>query len=207
MQGNFGIPNIDHLVEGVHYHIVDWDFADPAPAAPTPTPPHNPGESCPPNQKMVFGVCRRVNASGEQQVGDDTDQERSLKDQAKKEGSAFENNKAMSAGGKKYGWAMKGGKPVMVAWGSVAGEKKVGLKKPASAAPPTALTGSPAPRAGASPAPARAGSPAPTTAPTAPISATDRAAYNAGGGNAAAQRGTGRTTEQVIAQGKKIWID
>ena len=93
---------------------------------------------------MIWGLCRRVNASGEQQVGDDTDQERALKDQAKKEGSAFENNKVVSAGGKKFGWAMKGGKPVMVAWGSVAGEKKVGSKKPASAAPPTVPTGSPA---------------------------------------------------------------
>lgn len=136
MQGNFGIPSIDHLVEGVHYLTVDWDFADPVqqPA---------PGEPCPTGTKMIWGLCRRVTASGEQQVGDDTDQERALKNQAKKEGSAFENNKAVSAGGKKYGWAMKGGKPVMVTWGSVAGEKKVGPKKPASAAPPTVPTGSP----------------------------------------------------------------
>lgn len=140
MPGQFNIPCVDHLREGIDYRVVDWDFAD---AAPTPTSPHNPGESCPPNQKMVFGVCRRVNATGEQQVGDDTDQEKALKNQAKKEGSAFENNKAVSAGGKKYGWAMKGGKPVMVTWGSVAGEKKVGPKKPASAAPPTVPTGSP----------------------------------------------------------------
>jgi hypothetical protein len=132
MLGNFNIPSVDHLREGVDYIRVDLDFADPAPSS-----SRNPGDPCPPNQKMVFGVCRRVNASGEQQVGDDSDQERALKDKAKKEGSAFENNKAVSAGGKKYGWAMKGGKPVMVAWGSVAGEKKVGSKKPASAAPPT----------------------------------------------------------------------
>ena len=136
MQGNFGIPNIDHLVEGVHYRTVDWDFADPV-QQPTP------GEPCPAGTKMIWGLCRRVNASGEQQVGDDTDQEKTLKNQAKKEGSAFENNKVVSAGGKKYGWAMKGGKPVMVTWGSVAGEKKVGPKKPASAAPPTVPTGSP----------------------------------------------------------------
>jgi len=138
MLGSFNIPSVDHLREGVDYIVVDWNFADPAPSLSL-----NPGDPCPPNQKMVFGVCRRVNANGEQQVGDDTDQERSLKDQAKKEGSAFENNKAVSAGGKKFGWAMKGGKPVMVAWGSVAGEKKVGPKKPASAAPPTVPTGSP----------------------------------------------------------------
>lgn len=41
-------------------------------------------------------------------------------------------------GGRKMGWAVKNGKPVMVSWGSVSGEKKAGAKpdaKPAAAAP------------------------------------------------------------------------
>jgi len=42
-----------------------------------------------------------------------------------------------------------------------------------------------------------------TSTGVAGLSAADRAAYSAGGGNAAAQRGMGSTTAQVIAQGKK----
>jgi hypothetical protein len=102
-------PPIDHLIEGYHYTLVDWDFA----------------EGCAPGEKMTFGVCRKVGdsqkaASEEELVGK----------KAQKEGSKVENNKAVTMGKKKYGWAMKGGKPVMVEWGSVAGEKKVGPKPP-----------------------------------------------------------------------------
>jgi hypothetical protein len=102
-------PSVDHLIEGVHYTLVDWDFA----------------EGCAPGEKMTFGVCRKVGdsqkaASEEELVGK----------KAEKEGSKFENNKAVTMGKKKYGWAMKNGKPVMVEWGSIAGEKKVGPKPP-----------------------------------------------------------------------------
>ena len=193
MIGSFNIPSVEHLREGEDYNIVDWDFAGPSPA---PMASHTPGESCPPNQKMVFGVCRTVNAAGEQQVGDDTDQEKALKDQARKGGSTVENNKAVSAGSKKYGWAMKGGKPILVEWGSVAGEKKVAPNKNAAPAK--------APPAKAAP-PAKT---APVTQPSASLnpaklSTAERSAYAAGGGNAAVQRGVGSTTAQVIEQGKK----
>jgi hypothetical protein len=40
--------------------------------------------------------------------------------------------------GKKMGWAVKNGKPVMVEWGSVAGEKKVGAKEAKGQKPPAA---------------------------------------------------------------------
>lgn len=128
MLGNFDIPSVDHLREGIDYTIVEWDFAAP----PVPQPP--PGQPCPTGTKMIFGLCRRLKGSGDWASGDDTDKERELKQQAGKEGSAFENNKAIQAGGKKYGWAKKEGKPVLVEWGSVAGIKPVG-PKPKPAAP------------------------------------------------------------------------
>ena len=49
------LPSVDHLVEGVDYRIVDWNFADAAPAP----------DACPEGEKMVFGVCRKVGGSGE----------------------------------------------------------------------------------------------------------------------------------------------
>lgn len=123
MQGNFNIPSVDHLIEGVDYTIVDWDFADGAP-----TVPHTPGEPCPPGFKMVFGVCRKLrNGSGDWSPNE-TDREKDLANRAQSQGSNFQNNKAVTSDGKKFGWAMKGGKPVIVEWGSVAGEKKVGPK-------------------------------------------------------------------------------
>ena len=192
------------------YQILDWNFADQQPSMPAPK--HTPGTPCPPGEKIVFGVCRKVKQDDDWDSGNDTKQETELKGAAQKEGSAFENNKAVTVDGKKYGWAMKGGKPVMVEWGSVAGEKKVGPKKPAAApaaAPASGATGGAAAAPGAgTPAPARAGAPAPAAAPAAPragapMSAADRAAYAAGGGNAASQRGMGSTTEQVVAQGRR----
>jgi hypothetical protein len=57
------------------------------------------------------------------------------------------------------------------------------------------------------PAPSRFGTTTPkgssvTSTGVSGLSAADRAAYSAGGGNTAAQRGMGQTTSQVIAQGK-----
>lgn len=136
MIGNFNIPSVDHLREGVDYRTVDWDFA-----SQTPVPRPAPGHPCPEGTKMIWGLCRRVDKGGKPEVGNDTDQERALKAQAEKEGSKFENNKAVSSGGKKYGWAMKNGKPVVVEWGSVAGTKP---KKPSSGSSSPASTPSPA---------------------------------------------------------------
>jgi hypothetical protein len=141
----FNLPSVDNLIEGVHYRIVDWSFAEsreidrgletnmPGRGAPSTF-----AEECGPDEKMIYGMCRKAKASPK----DDKDFDSSKKTkgeeegeaQAKKEGSEFKNNKMIKdvKSGKKLGWAMKGGKPVLVEWGSVAGEAKVGPKKPAA---------------------------------------------------------------------------
>lgn len=119
MQGNFGnLPSVDHLKEGVHYRIVNFDFAGSSPE------PHTPGTPCPEGHKMVFGVCRKLKA-GSQDWDRETksDQEKAVEGEGVKTGSTSSNNKAVTSGGKKYGWAMLGEKPIVVEWGSVAGIK------------------------------------------------------------------------------------
>ena len=109
-------PCVDGLIEGVHYQIVDWNFAD--------------GQGCPEGEKMVFGVCRKTGGSSEKDFDSSkkTQQEQQLEAEAAKQKSDVKSNKQVTVGGKKYGWAVKNGKPVLVEWGSVAGEKKVGPK-------------------------------------------------------------------------------
>lgn len=119
MNDQFNFPSVDHLIEGVHYTIVDWSFADSAPS-------HTPGTPCPPRHKMTFGVCRKLGGSGDWDPEQQSDEEKKASDEATKTKSSYENNKAVSVGGKKYGWAKKNGKPVLVEWGSVAGIKKPG---------------------------------------------------------------------------------
>lgn len=145
MLGNFDIPSVDHLREGIDYTIVDWNFAAQAPAPPVPQPP--PGQPCPGGTKMIFGLCRRLKSgSGDWASGDDTDKERELRQQAGKEGSSFENNKAVQSGGKKYGWAKKDGKPVIVIWGSVAGTKPKPVAPLATGSQPVATPAATLPR-------------------------------------------------------------
>lgn len=121
MKEMFNFPSVDHLTEGVHYNSVEWDFSTNNPKAPANTP----GESCPPGHKMVFGICRKLKEGGQEwDPSGESEQEKGLKAQAQKSGSSAGNNKAVESGGKKFGWAIKGGKPVMVEWGSVAGVKK-----------------------------------------------------------------------------------
>lgn len=125
MQNNFNFPSVDHLIEGVHYTIVDWNFAD--------------GQGCEDGEKMVFGVCRKVGGgTGEKDFDSSkkTKQEEAGEAEAKKQGSDVKSNKPVTVNGKKMGWAVKGGKPVLVEWGSVAGEKKVGAK-PSKPSEPT----------------------------------------------------------------------
>lgn len=55
-----------------------------------------------------------------------------MKETAKKQGSDPTNNRKVVIDGNEYGWAMKGGKWIMVPWGSVAGIKKIGPKQPKS---------------------------------------------------------------------------
>lgn len=117
MQSNFNFPSVDHLIEGVHYTIIDWNFAD--------------GQGCGEGEKMVFGVCRKVGGgTGEKDFDSSkkTKQEEAGEAEAKKQGSDVKSNKPVMVNGKRMGWAVKGGKPVLVEWGSVAGEKKVGPK-------------------------------------------------------------------------------
>ena len=116
MNPTFHFPNIDHLVEGVHYTVVDWNFA----------------EGCANDERMIFGMCRKVGGgSGEKDFDSSkkTKQEEGAEAEAKKQGSDVKSNKPVTVNGKKMGWAIKNGKPVMVEWGSVAGEKKVGPKQ------------------------------------------------------------------------------
>jgi hypothetical protein len=85
---------------------------------------------------MIFGMCRSTKTSPKDDKDFDsskkTKQETEGEAEAKKQGSEFKNNKMIKdvKTGKKLGWAMKDGKPVLVEWGSVAGEAKVGPKKP-----------------------------------------------------------------------------
>jgi hypothetical protein len=152
MIGSFNLPSVDHLREGIDYRVVEWDFAASAP-----------GQGCGEGEKMVFGVCRKLRNAP---ARDDKDFDSSVKTKQEeelaksagklpttKEEAVAANAKGFTAGGKKCGWAIKDGKPVMVEWGSVAGTKP---KTPAPA--PTTVTGLPAPASG-SPAPAPAPSP------------------------------------------------
>ena len=64
-----------------------------------------------------------------EQTPEDMKQDKMTK-QAKSQGSDPSNNRKVMIDGKEYGWAKKGGKWIMVPWGSVAGIKKVGPKQP-----------------------------------------------------------------------------
>lgn len=101
---------------------------------------------CAQGERMVFGVCRKVDGEAPKAeepkpqqpkpqekpqgaFGAKTAQEEKLEKAAKAQGSSPDNNKKVMIDGKAYGWAIKGGKPIMVEWGSVAGIKKVGAGK------------------------------------------------------------------------------
>jgi hypothetical protein len=122
---HFNLPSVDHLVEGFHYTVLNWNFAD----------------GCAEGERMTFGVCRKVDGSTQKAAS----QEELGQKEAEKKGSNFQNNKQITEGltKKKMGWAMKDGKPILVEWGSVAGEKKVGPKtavKPTKSPRPKAVT-------------------------------------------------------------------
>jgi hypothetical protein len=153
----FNLPSVDHLVEGVHYRLVDYNFAERQAFAigypqqqygeeenlrnqqtnmPSRGMPSTFAEECGPDEKMVFGMCRKTKGQGGGEKDFDsskkTKQEEEGEAEAKKQGSDAKNNKMIKdvKSGKKLGWAVKDGKPVLVEWGSVAGEAKVGAKKP-----------------------------------------------------------------------------
>jgi hypothetical protein len=104
---------------------------------------------CEEGEKMVFGACRKFGTKNEEKDFDSskkTKNEADIENEGAKQGSSFESNKPFMKDGVKYGWAMKNGKKVAVKWGAVAGEKKVGPKKPeAQPAPAAAKPAQPAP--------------------------------------------------------------
>ena len=124
-KNEFDFPSLEGLREGKDYRILEWseakeffsDFAD----------------ECGEGEKMIFGVCRKVGGTEKNEKDFDsskkTKQEEGAEAEAKKQKSDVKSNKPFTVNGKKFGWAMKNGKPVVVEWGSVAGEKKVGPKK------------------------------------------------------------------------------
>lgn len=133
MLGNFkDLPSVDHLTEGVHYRIVNFDFAS------TPLVSHTPGTPCPEGYKMVFGMCRKLQSGTDKwDRKSDTDEEKTVKEAGSKAGSTVAKNVPITVGKKKYGWAMLGEKPIVVEWGSVAGIKNPDgtVTKPPTQAP------------------------------------------------------------------------
>ena len=92
-------------------------------------------EECAADEKVVFGVCRKVGQkTGEKDFDSSakSKQEAEIEEAGKKAGSDVKSNKPFidPKTGRKMGWAVKDGKPVAVPWGDVAGAKKVGTGKP-----------------------------------------------------------------------------
>jgi hypothetical protein len=141
-------------------------------AAPAAQAPAQSGP-CKPDEKSVFGVCRKIGGAPKDEKdfdsGKKSDEEKAAEAEAKKQGSNVKNNKPVMVGNKKMGWAVKNGKPVMVEWNSVAGAK------PAPAQPPTVkgASGGPKPLTGKSAKPA---APAAGQQPPAPAPKSDPAA-------------------------------
>ena len=111
---------ISYLEARVEREWSQFDFAD-APA-------------CPEGQKMIFGICRNLeedekdkegNPTGKKKEAKLTPEEEKLMKTAKAQGSepVPGKNKKVVIDGKEYGWAIKGGKPMLVEWGTVAGIK------------------------------------------------------------------------------------
>lgn len=91
-------------------------------------------EECGSDEKMIFGVCRKVGQkTGEKDFDSSakTKREEEIEEAGKKAGSDVKSNKPFKdpKTGKLMGWAIKDGKQVAVEWGSVAGKKKVGEGK------------------------------------------------------------------------------
>ena len=183
MKNPFNFPSVDHLVEGRDYRVVEWSFADGAPVEQQPPaqqpaqqqqqqqqlPPQQgqaPQSPCAPDEKMVFGVCRKAGGKNPQDEtdfdsGKKSEQEKAAEAEAKKQGSDQKNNKPVMVNGKKMGWAVKNGKPVMVEWNSVAG-----AKQPAAAPTPPPTKG-----ASGGPQPLKAKANPPAQQPAAPTPA------------------------------------
>jgi hypothetical protein len=101
--------------------------AQSTPAAQSPAPAPQQTGACKPDERSVFGVCRKTGEAPKDDKDFDssnkTDEEKAAEAEAKKQGSDVKNNKPVLVNGKKMGWAVKNGRPVLVEWGSVAGAK------------------------------------------------------------------------------------
>ena len=92
-------------------------------------------KDCGPGERVVFGKCSKGDNMGNKQIDEAQKKERAST-------KASDNSKPVMVNGKRMGWAVMNGKKVLVDYGSVAGEKKVGPKpagkptaKPKAAAP------------------------------------------------------------------------
>jgi pyruvate dehydrogenase E2 component (dihydrolipoamide acetyltransferase) len=163
-----------------------------APAAAPPAQPPAAGQApaaappqdgpCKPDERSVFGVCRKIGGTPKDDKdfdsGSKTDEEKNLEAEAKKQGSDVKNNKPVLVGGKKYGWALKGGKSVLVEWGAVAGQKKVGPAQPqvkGASGGPQPLSGKAAKPAVPAPASAQQPPAAPKSDPAAKVAELQQA--------------------------------
>lgn len=116
MLSDFNLPSVDHLIEGFHYTEVGYDFAYKCPLG-TWADTQNNG-TC--TNKDILRNRRKLKQTKTPQQPMRTKKKKNPTVQ----GSNFENNKKISTGDGDFGWAKKGGKPVLVKWGSVAGMLK-----------------------------------------------------------------------------------
>jgi Zn-finger nucleic acid-binding protein len=107
MLSNFNLPSVDHLIEGLHYSEVEYDFAQRCHKG---TWRDRKSGACVDKNAILSRRRQHQNNQGSRQT-------------SRSESSNFQNNKKISTGHGDYGWAMKNGKPTLVKWGSVAGIK------------------------------------------------------------------------------------
>ena len=102
----YSFPNIDHLIEGIHYELVDWDFAERTMTQ----------KDCAPGERVVFGRCAKGDNMGDKDIDE-------AQKKARAPGAPKVNNAKgpVMIKGRKMGWAIRDGKPVLVDWGSNAG--------------------------------------------------------------------------------------
>jgi len=100
-------------------------------------------KDCGPGERVVFGKCSKGDNMGNKQIDEAQKKERAST-------KAPDNSKPVMVNGKKMGWAIMNGQKVLVDYGSVAGEKKVGPKKQGK---PSAKRGAKAPAQSPAPSP------------------------------------------------------
>jgi hypothetical protein len=82
-------------------------------------------KDCGPGERVVFGKCAKGDNMGNKQIDEAQKKER-------QSDKPSDNSKPVMVNGKRMGWAVLNGKKVLVDYGSVAGEKKVGPKQPSA---------------------------------------------------------------------------